>query len=326
MAASQAGFLRLCSEQFPERDRVEAQREVFGRAILKIDLEPLPDNPFRVDMSLWALPDLGLASGTCSALLATRPKRLAGGDELVFTVAQSGGGVFNMRSGEAEISNGSAVLVSGDEPGAFRHAPSRLLTFRLTRNRLTPLLADLDSAMLRPIPPNSEALRLLTGYAGVLQDEQALATPELCELVAAHVHDLAALALGATRETATLANGRGVRAARLRAIKTDILAHLADRALSLDAVAARHGISSVYVRKLFADDQGTFTDFVLDGRLSRAHRLMGDPRSCGRTISDIAYACGFGDLSYFNRAFRRRYGMTPSDARAAAAARQDKAR
>jgi AraC-like DNA-binding protein len=126
--------------------------------------------------------------------------------------------------------------------------------------------------------------------------------------------------------TARLAIGRGVRAARLRAVKTDILAHLTDRALSLDRVAARHGISSVYVRKLFADDNGTFTDFVLDGRLSRAHRLLGDPRCDGRTISDIAFDCGFGDLSHFNRAFRRRYGMTPSDARAGAAAREDKAR
>jgi AraC-like DNA-binding protein len=325
MGVSQAGFIRLRSDQFPERDRVEAQREVFGRGILKIDLEPLPDSPFRVDMSLWALPDLGLASGTFSAMLAARPKHMVGGDELVFTVAQSGGGVFNMQSSEAEISNGSAVLVSGDEPGTFRHVASQLLTFRLSRNRLAPLLADLGSAMLKPIPPDTEALRLLVGYVGVLQDAQALATPELRELVVTHVHDLAALALGATRETATLAKSRGMRAARLRAVKADILAHLTDRALSLDAVAARHGISSVYVRKLFADDHGTFTDFVLGERLARAHRLLSDPRCHGRTISDIAFACGFGDLSYFNRAFRRRYAVTPSDVRVAAAVREDKA-
>ena len=326
MTASQAGFIRLCSDQFPERDRVEAQRELFGRGILKIDLEPLPDSPFRVDMNLWALPDLGLASGNFSGMLAARPKHMVGGDELVFTVTQSGGGVFNMKSGEAEISNGSAVLVSGDEPGTFRHVASRMLTFRLSRNRLAPLIADLGSAMLKPIPPNAEALRLLVGYVGILQDEQALATPTLRELVVNHVHDLAALALGATRETATLANGRGVRAARLSAVKADILAHLTDRTLSLDAVAARQGISSVYVRKLFADDHGTFTDFVLGERLARAHRLLGDPLCDGRTISDIAFACGFGDLSYFNRAFRHRYGMTPSDVRTAAAIRRDKAR
>jgi AraC-like DNA-binding protein len=49
----------------------------------------------------------------------------------------------------------------------------------------------------------------------------------------------------------------------------------------------------------------------------RAHRLLAMPGP-DRTISAVAFDCGFGDLSYFNRAFRRHYGATPSDIRAAA--------
>ncbi|MBV9347498.1 MAG: helix-turn-helix domain-containing protein, partial [Pseudolabrys sp.] len=33
------------------------------------------------------------------------------------------------------------------------------------------------------------------------------------------------------------------------------------------------------------------------------------------SVSDIAYQCGFSDLSTFYRAFKRRYGMTPTDLR-----------
>jgi AraC-like DNA-binding protein len=36
-----------------------------------------------------------------------------------------------------------------------------------------------------------------------------------------------------------------------------------------------------------------------------------------RTISQIAFACGFGAPSYFNRTFKRLYGATPSDIRSA---------
>jgi AraC-like DNA-binding protein len=36
------------------------------------------------------------------------------------------------------------------------------------------------------------------------------------------------------------------------------------------------------------------------------------------SITDIAFASGFGDVSHFNRVFRRRYGDTPSGVRAAA--------
>jgi AraC-like DNA-binding protein len=32
-------------------------------------------------------------------------------------------------------------------------------------------------------------------------------------------------------------------------------------------------------------------------------------------VSDIAYLAGFNDVSYFHRAFRRRFAMTPSDMR-----------
>jgi AraC-like DNA-binding protein len=53
----------------------------------------------------------------------------------------------------------------------------------------------------------------------------------------------------------------------------------------------------------------------------RARQLLGDPRCGHLTVSDIAYECGFSDLSYFNRAFRRRFEATPSDIRAEAQAR-----
>jgi AraC-like DNA-binding protein len=67
---------------------------------------------------------------------------------------------------------------------------------------------------------------------------------------------------------------------------------------------------------LFESDGTTFSRFLLDQRLARAHRMLNNPLPAERTISAIAYEAGFGDLSHFNRAFRRRYGATPSDIRA----------
>jgi AraC-like DNA-binding protein len=68
---------------------------------------------------------------------------------------------------------------------------------------------------------------------------------------------------------------------------------------------------------LFEGEGTTYRDFVLDNRVTRAYRMLRDPRYVGHTVSAVAYECGFGDLSYFNRAFRRRFGATPSDVRAA---------
>jgi AraC family transcriptional activator of tynA and feaB len=45
-----------------------------------------------------------------------------------------------------------------------------------------------------------------------------------------------------------------------------------------------------------------------------------DVRQRPRHISEIAYAWGFNDLSHFNRAFRQRFDMTPSEWRESAPA------
>jgi len=66
---------------------------------------------------------------------------------------------------------------------------------------------------------------------------------------------------------------------------------------------------------LFEDEGVTYTQFVLQHRLHRALRMLRDPQCAARRISDIAYDVGFGDLSYFNRVFCRRYDATPSEIR-----------
>ena len=82
-------------------------------------------------------------------------------------------------------------------------------------------------------------------------------------------------------------------------------------------MAARHRLSPRSVQLLFELEELTFSQFVLEQRLARAHRMLSDPRRAGSTVSTIALAAGFGDLSYFNRSFRRRYGAAPSELRAA---------
>ena len=51
---------------------------------------------------------------------------------------------------------------------------------------------------------------------------------------------------------------------------------------------------------LFEGEGTTFTEFVLNERLMRAHRMLTDLRFADRLISTIAFDVGFGDLSYFN--------------------------
>jgi AraC-like DNA-binding protein len=132
---------------------------------------------------------------------------------------------------------------------------------------------------------------------------------------AQHLIDLTSLLLGAAPDRVELATKRGYSPARFDLIKADVLKNLHRHDLTIDLVARAHGLSPRQAQRFFAHSGTTFTDFVLAARLSLAHRLLCDPRFHHRKITDIAYSAGFGDLSYFNREFRRRFGDTPSATR-----------
>ena len=129
--------------------------------------------------------------------------------------------------------------------------------------------------------------------------------------------------MGAVGDAVEIAKGRGLRAARLRAIKADIAEKLTSQNLSVEAVAMRQGVSPRYIQMLFEQEGTTFSQYVIGQRLARAHRILTDLRFADRSITSVAFDAGFGDLSYFNRAFRRCYGGTPSEIRADAIRRKD---
>jgi len=180
---------------------------------------------------------------------------------------------------------------------------------------LRPLLRDFDAVLARAISSQVGALRLLVRYIEALLIESEPPTPELLRLTVAHIYDLAALAMGATRDASEIASSRGLRAARLHQIKSDIAANLSLQGLSVDKIASGQRISPRYVQMLFEHEGTTFTEFVRQARLDRALQMLIDPRMANRSISAIAFEVGFGDLSHFNKEFRRRFGKTPSDVR-----------
>jgi AraC-like DNA-binding protein len=172
------------------------------------------------------------------------------------------------------------------------------------------MLVDVEAAAGRRIPGDTAALALLRHYVASLPER--LAEPRLGGLVATHVYDLMALAIGATGDGRELASSRGGRAARLDAIQTALTR---DPSLSIEQVAQAQGVTPRYIQMLFESQGTTFGEFVTERRLDLARALLRSPRYAGWSIAGIAFESGFKDLSHFNRRFRRRFGITPSDLR-----------
>jgi len=299
-------------------DRVVRLRDMIAKRFLRIDIHPLPSHPLHMEVALRRLPGLAMMSTYSLGVRMQRTRELAADGDDCFCLGILSAGVGMIRQGDQEITleHGDAVLLSGLQPfSVVRPAISRSWAVTVSSAALALLVTDIEAAIMRPIPRSAEVLVLLAAYLRSLEHELALTTPELRGLAVSHVYDLVALAVGATRHTRDVAQERGVPAARLRAIKTDISENLRRTDLSIETMAARHGVTTRYVRKLFENEGTTFSEFVLEQRLQHAHRFLTDPRFADRAISGIAFECGFGDLSYFNRTFRRMYGAAPTDVR-----------
>jgi AraC-like DNA-binding protein len=193
---------------------------------------------------------------------------------------------------------------------------SQFLAISFPRRILSSLVPHVESYVCVRLPRELEALRLLRAYVRAALDCNVFEVPELRDRVVAHVYDLLVLIFRAQNETPDIPRQRGLAAARLRGIKSDVVSHLTDADLTEAVVAQRQHLTPRYLRTLFASEGTTFTDFLRYTRLTRAHQLLIDSDQRDRTIGSIAYGVGFRDLSYFNRLFRKQYGARPSDVRA----------
>ncbi|HEX5715642.1 MAG TPA: AraC family transcriptional regulator [Thermoanaerobaculia bacterium] len=86
--------------------------------------------------------------------------------------------------------------------------------------------------------------------------------------------------------------------------------------VDLESAAAEAGLSPFHFLRLFSGVLGvTPHQYLIRSRLRRAARLLADD---ARSITDIAFEVGFGDLSNFVRTFHRAAGVSPRIFRQAA--------
>ena len=87
--------------------------------------------------------------------------------------------------------------------------------------------------------------------------------------------------------------------------------HLADPTLNVEMLAANVGMSRVHMlHKLKELTNQSARDFIRSIRLKQAANLL---REKNLSVSEVAYATGFSNLSHFSNTFRDFYGISPSE-------------
>ena len=301
----------------------EAWREGICRGFCRLDVGPAGDYYIDCGNEFAALHSLSLATpkGSSARFARTRDLVQDGCDDLVLISATRGRMRVTQAERTIELSKGEMCLAEMNVVGAAELTPAgSFTTARIPRHLLLQVSPRTETQLARPLAHDAALRAMIDGYFALCNDLAAELDAQGRQAAAQHLVDLVGLLLGAApgREDELLR--RGYSAARLDMMKAEVIENLSLSSLTIEKVARRNGISARQAQRLFARSGQSFSEFVRDQRLSLARRLLLAPSNRHRKISDIAYACGFGDLSYFNRSFRRRFGATPSDMQAGDAA------
>ena len=187
--------------------------------------------------------------------------------------------------------------VGGDECLSFELAPSLVETI------------DRGSAEIwrtGVIPPLPQLMVLGELAQAAAEGRSALGLDEAGVLFAACFVEI----VSSRQQVSPEANVRDRRRAVEAALWIDEHSH---EPLDLDSAAQEVGLRSFHFLRLFAKVLGvTPHQYLVRSRLRHAARLLAE---CTRSITDVAFDVGFGDLSNFVRTFHRAAGVSPREFR-----------
>ncbi|HEV7329346.1 MAG TPA: AraC family transcriptional regulator [Bosea sp. (in: a-proteobacteria)] len=229
-------------------------------------------------------------------------------------IVRSGSFRYRSTQGSAVLAPGSLLLGNRGacfECGHEHAAGDRCLAFQFEPAWLEGVVAavpgarraDFARAHLPPLPE----LAKLVATAEIAADD-----PERLGETAVRLAGAVASVLSGAKPAAQMPSARDQR--RITRALRHIEAHCED-ALSLDALARQAAMSPYHFLRTFRLLVGmTPHQYVLRTRLHRAALLL---RRTDQPVAGIAFDCGFGDLSTFNRRFRRVMGESPGAYRGA---------
>lgn len=314
----------LSTEQVPRQQRLQLLHDFVGRQVARRQFHPLIDE-ISIEMNAQALSgSVTLAKARYSPMIGRRTTEMLadGCDNYLLTIHDADHEIMVEGGAPLTVRKGDVMLVNEGTRSEFRLPHIKVTVLSLGFRELVTRVPRLEAKPYHYMAGGMQGVSLLSGYSDLL-----LSDPETAKMLgdraAAHLYDLAALAIGAASSEDSEADRSSIGRARLELAKREILKRLREPDLKVASIARDQSVTPRYLQRLFEAEGTSFSEFLRDSRLDLAFDMLKDSSHDHSSISAVAYDCGFSDLSHFNRSFRKRFDRTPSDVRAAALRRRN---
>lgn len=295
------------------RHRFSYWRDAVCQAILNVDAEPQGSENFEARIS-------GRVVGSAKlACFASKPHQIVRSRSHVIRSGEGGYLVSWQKAGRSRIVQGdSSIGLGAGEIGVIDVERSFRVDFPTSVNRTLALIPRRSLEEKAPWFRRSPLVkveatdvfgRLACDHLAYMTDHPAGGSSE-ADLLVENVCNLLALATAPAelgRESAELPTETLLVFCRKNLFRPDLSPPMA-------AFHLRISVRTIHLR--FQRMGTTFGAWVLAERLEACRRALENTMLARQSISEIAFDCGFRELSHFSKAFKMRYGVSPRSYRA----------
>lgn len=299
-------------------ERIEYWNDCIGRFITSIETTPANGDTYNSRMNVTDCGCVTMVDATSEPACNNHVKRLiAGSTERMFLVhlQKWGQSVSSQDGREALLRPGDFALC--DTARQFDVSfvdPHRILVVCIPEKELTRRLPHVENVMCIPMANESG----INGVVANLIDKFW----ELCDhnldqdmkdRISANFLDLLATAYADTHKLAVAETS--LTASRRLMIKEFIEQNLVNDRLSPSIIARRFGYTTSYIHQLFKGENESISHYIIRRRVEEASKTLANRSFNCKSIGEIAYSWGFNSLTHFGRAFKLRFGCTPTEYR-----------
>lgn len=226
--------------------------------------------------------------------------------EYLLTLMTSGEMLFEQNDRVARIGSGDLCLFDTAQPYRLKCVGAyEALHLKIPRLEFDRRLPHAEKVSAMRVAADGRYAQLA---ATMIQSTVNLIEEDASRQLAPTLLDLVSLAFDESFNALSQDNSRYAKI--VARAQEAIMDHLFDPAFDLTSVPAQIGVSSRTLSRAFAQMGLTPSKWMWSQRLEAARDMI--VANKGRSVSEVAMACGFNDFSHFSRAFKAQFGVTPS--------------
>ncbi|ACC73999.1 transcriptional regulator, AraC family [Paraburkholderia phymatum STM815] len=229
-------------------------------------------------------------------------------EDIVALLLESGSGKMQQAGRKLVMGVGDIMLFDGARP--FRHEviPDSIILVRMPRSLIRSHFSAVEKFVNMKIADGKSIQPLLSG---LMREAYALTeeTPLLARIHLANAF-INAISVALEIQSASEVNESYEGRVLFEKALSIIDARIDDQALNVAEIASALHVSDRTLSRIFAREGTTPSQTLWNRRLQKSYRLLQE--NVALQVTQIAFQCGFSDLSHFSRSFKRVFGSAPS--------------